>query len=513
MLVRAVPRISAGPLAVSPDWAELVAAPGRRTEACVSSTAPPSRPVRELHRGGPPSHRRRFQPGWAAGCRRRRGRQGEGLVRANRSGCFRTFAGHTDALTGVEFSADGSRIVTSSRDWTPCGSGMSRPAASTPLRGHFGPVFGGLVQPGRTTRRHGRAEHGRPLGGRERPADLVPAWARRSRSTAASFSPDGSRILSSSRDGTVRTYACEVCGGLDALVRTAQSRLWRRSNDRSRLDDRARDAPGERGAFGAALSVRAQLCQEVLHHFRHRRVADHGAGERKCSGSEDLRARRRLVVGHLCGQARPRRFGISASTLYPARRGVGRSCRSRSRRCRRSSRPSVPCREEPWRGRDVRTIQGRGAFRRRCRGTGRRSGPPRAGQVAPLLRPLITLPCASTRQKKLFAERNRGCRRVAVALDDVVLVRRDVLVVAREDDQVVGAAECCALADWCRGRRPRGCRPRGRSRRPSAGTAGRSGGSGRGRRDRGTGGEGAWCGFQSAYQVSPLPSPLSSRRL
>ena len=30
--------------------------------------------------------------------------------------------------------------------------------------------------------------------------------------TSASFFPGGNRILTSSRDGTVRTYTCDVCG-------------------------------------------------------------------------------------------------------------------------------------------------------------------------------------------------------------------------------------------------------------------------------------------------------------
>jgi len=39
------------------------------------------------------------------------------------------------------------------------------------------------------------------------------------------FSPDGSTILSTSRDHTVRTYACTVCGTLPALERVAEQRL------------------------------------------------------------------------------------------------------------------------------------------------------------------------------------------------------------------------------------------------------------------------------------------------
>ena len=39
------------------------------------------------------------------------------------------------------------------------------------------------------------------------------------------FSPDGSTILSTSRDHSVRTYACTVCGTLPALEGVAEQRL------------------------------------------------------------------------------------------------------------------------------------------------------------------------------------------------------------------------------------------------------------------------------------------------
>src|SRR5207248_2325032 len=45
--------------------------------------------------------------------------------------------------------------------------------------------------------------------------------------TSVSFSPDGKLVLSSSEDGSVRLYRCEVCGNLKALERLATRRLAR----------------------------------------------------------------------------------------------------------------------------------------------------------------------------------------------------------------------------------------------------------------------------------------------
>jgi len=49
--------------------------------------------------------------------------------------------------------------------------------------------------------------------------------------TSASFSPDGRTILTSSRDGTVRTYRCDLCGGLDELLALARRELARTNRD------------------------------------------------------------------------------------------------------------------------------------------------------------------------------------------------------------------------------------------------------------------------------------------
>ena len=44
-------------------------------------------------------------------------------------------------------------------------------------------------------------------------------------SRRSSFSPDGRQLLTSSVDGTVRTYDCPVCADLAGLERLAEARL------------------------------------------------------------------------------------------------------------------------------------------------------------------------------------------------------------------------------------------------------------------------------------------------
>lgn len=217
--VATVRGVSAGPVAASADGS-LYAVPTGRGAVRILDAATFAT-VRELRDGGPFAAAS-FDPGGELIATA--GTDGTAAVWNARSGArIRVLEGHTDEVTDVGFSSDGRLLVTASRDrdarvWDV---ETGRPVL---LRGHFGPVFGASFSPdgrfvvtaGPITAGLWQASNGRLityLRGHEAPL------------TDASFSPDGTQILTSSRDGTVRSYACEVCGGLDALVRVAEARL------------------------------------------------------------------------------------------------------------------------------------------------------------------------------------------------------------------------------------------------------------------------------------------------
>ena len=116
----------------------------------------------------------------------------------------------------------------------------------------------------------------------------------------------------------------------------------------------------------------------------------------------------------------------------------------------------------------------------------RRLGP---AQIAPelRLRHRGCRACTTLPEEVVRREEHEVAAEVAVALDEVVLACRHVLVVAREDDQVVGAsASARGLVRASRSDCARTSTSFGPSTRASAGTEGRSGGSCTARRGSGT---------------------------
>jgi WD40 repeat protein len=239
-LVRAVAHISSGPLALSPDG-RLLAAPAPSGAVTVWRTTT-FQPAERLKRGGQSTAVAFSSDGrliatadGRTGPRTVAGLPGryppaqllDNVARVWESpgGTFlRTFTGHTDSITSVQFSPNGKLLLTSSRDHDARIWDVESGRPTVLLRGHFSAVFGASFSPdqrwvvtaGPLTAGLWQASNGRQLSLLRGHTDSL---------TSASFSHDGRRILTSSRDGTVRTYKCELCAGIDELLTLANARL------------------------------------------------------------------------------------------------------------------------------------------------------------------------------------------------------------------------------------------------------------------------------------------------
>jgi WD40 repeat protein len=131
--------------------------------------------------------------------------------------------GHTDRVTSAAFAPDGARLVTASRDRDARVWDLST-SASLVLQGHFGPVRDARFSPdGRwvVTAGPGRAGLWDTRNG-----ELVALLrGHKGALMSAAFDRTGRTIVTGGVDGTVRTYRCDLCGGLDELIRLAERRL------------------------------------------------------------------------------------------------------------------------------------------------------------------------------------------------------------------------------------------------------------------------------------------------
>ncbi len=214
------------------------------------------------------------------------------VVRLSRPGRELVLVGHSDDVTSVRVSPDGSRILTASldhdvREWS-AENGM--PLAV--VKAHQGRVSDARYSPdGRWIVTAGPGAAGVwdartrrrlfYLGGHDGPL------------SGAAFAPDSRTIVTTGADGTVRTYRCEVCGDLDALVAQADRRLatYRSRAHRRRATDLPRGLNRLAGALLELVRLRGEGGEA-----RREQVVGRGGRERPRqqpseAGREDLRRR------------------------------------------------------------------------------------------------------------------------------------------------------------------------------------------------------------------------------
>ena len=135
-----------------------------------------------------------------------------------------TMRGHQGPLTSARFSPDGSQLVTASFDHDARIWDASTGALLHVLRGHFAVVSDAEFSPdGRWVVTAGPITAGLW----EASSGQLVFFMRgdTEKLTSATFDRSSGRIVTASQDGTVRTYRCDVCGGLDSLIALAKSRL------------------------------------------------------------------------------------------------------------------------------------------------------------------------------------------------------------------------------------------------------------------------------------------------
>jgi WD40 repeat protein len=139
--------------------------------------------------------------------------------------------GHEDVVTSVDFSPDGRRLVTASRDNDAMLWDVGSGTRLSVLRAHFGPVFDARFSPdGRWIVTGGPTTAGLWSGNgtfirylRKAPNRLPgPNPVER-----AAFEDDSRTIVAVSRDGTISRHRCDICGTVPELLRIADARLHR----------------------------------------------------------------------------------------------------------------------------------------------------------------------------------------------------------------------------------------------------------------------------------------------
>jgi WD40 repeat protein len=143
---------------------------------------------------------------------------------ASTGNLYRVLRGHTAGLTDIAFTRDDSLVAASAKDHDVWVWSVRKGVGHALERVAFGPVAAvALDSTGRWAVGAGpisailwHVGTGRSLGYIRGHADTL---------TGVAFAPDSATVLTSSRDGTLQTYRCELCVGLPTLVHIARHRL------------------------------------------------------------------------------------------------------------------------------------------------------------------------------------------------------------------------------------------------------------------------------------------------
>jgi WD40 repeat protein len=127
-------------------------------------------------------------------------------------------------VLSVDFSPDGRQLVTAGQDSTVGVSSATTGEPAYVLRGHFAAVSDAAFSPnGRWIVTAGPGTAGLwDVPSRQR---MLFLRGHTGQLLAATFDATGRRITTVGVDGTVRTYRCNVCGGIEELVELAERRL------------------------------------------------------------------------------------------------------------------------------------------------------------------------------------------------------------------------------------------------------------------------------------------------